>query len=569
MAQTTRKPSLTTKAVNVNTCGEPREEDSPPHNVVGASDLLPVCNVAKIKRHAHLNTITRLKYKPLYQKIIIMFLEVITYARLMHNSIALAIFLMVFLMVWSVHRPRGMPPGPRGLPIIGSILSITQNIHNDFQRLAKKYGDIFAIKLGSQQVVVLNNYELIKEALVINQTDFAGRPNTFTGDMISEGSQFIVLEDYGAICRMQRKIVHSAIRAYLSGNSHIEHMVAEDAFPPLQQALEENDGKVVKPRSLIFLMVNNIIAQFSYGQKYSLDDPEFKYVMRFMDDVTRIAGSGFVADIIPWSAYIPTKATSEFKKVTRTFPPFMYKKLEEHKKKFNKDNLDDLFDHLIYAQNYTTGSYDLTDARIVQTVADVFIAGIDTTAHTLDYSMIYLVCYPDVQVKVAREIDDVVGQERLPLISDRPHMPYCDAVIHEIMRIRAVEPLAVPHKAMVDSSIDGYNIPKGTWLMTNVWAAHMDEKYWENPELFKPERFLTENGSLKPKQDSFFPFSMGRRVCVGESLAKSEIFLLFATLFQRFSFSKVPGKPLPTLDGAFSFLVLRAPDYEVIVKKRF
>ncbi|XP_077866873.1 steroid 17-alpha-hydroxylase/17,20 lyase-like [Saccoglossus kowalevskii] len=501
-----------------------------------------------------------------------MLLEAISCGSAMCNMLIGGLVLLVIILIWSIRRPPGMPPGPRGLPIIGSLLSITQNMHLDFLNMAKKYGDVFTIKLGSHQVVVLNNYELILEALVKKQFDFAGRPHTFTGDMFSEGGQDIALSDFGTTWKLHRKIAHQAIRDYVSGRK-LERLIREDAFPLLQEILEENDGKSIHPRPLVLLLVNNIMAQFCFGQKYTLDDPEFKSIMKLVDDFVEIGGNGLVADIIPWLAYIPTKGVREIRKMTDVFLRMMYDKFYEHKKKFDKDKLHDLIDYLLnvqrQAQEDKTENIDsLNDTRLVQTVSDLFGAGIDTTTHTLDWAIMFLVHHPDVQAKVAREIDDVIGGEQFPLISDRPRMPYCDAVIHEVMRVRTVAPMSVPHKAMVDSTIGGYNIPKDTWVMINLWAVQMDKKHWDNPEEFKPERFLEKDGTLKPKQDNFMPFSAGRRVCLGESLAKPEIFLLFTSLFQRFQFSHVPGKALPQLDGTASALILRAPDYEVIVRKR-
>ncbi|XP_002730828.1 steroid 17-alpha-hydroxylase/17,20 lyase-like [Saccoglossus kowalevskii] len=501
-----------------------------------------------------------------------MLLESILSVSLTYKLIAVVVILLVALMIWSIHRPSGMPPGPRGFPIIGSMLSLTENLYLDFLQLAKEYGDIFTIKIGSHHVVIVNNYELIKETLVKKSTDFAGRPQTFTGNMGSEGFKDIILSDYSPSWKLHRKIAHQAIRNYASGDK-LENMMRKDAIPLLTQILEDNEGKVIAPRPLLFLTVNNIVAQFCFGQKYTLDDPELKAFMDIIDDFAKIAGNGLVADVIPWTAIFPTSAAREMDKVNNKYLGMIYKKFYEHKQKFDQDNLNDLIDYLLDAQRQAKEENadnisSLTDTHLVQTVSDMFGAGIDTTTHTMDWSIIFLTRYPDVQAKVAREIHDVIGRDRLPLISDRPNLPYCDAVIHELMRIRTVVPMSVPHKALVDSSIGGYVIPKDTWVMVNLWAAQMDEKHWDNPQVFRPERFIDKDGSLKAKQDNFIPFSAGRRVCLGESLAKPEIFLMFTSLYQSFAFSPVPGKELPSLDGNAATLVLRAPEYEVVVKKR-
>ncbi|XP_070569823.1 steroid 17-alpha-hydroxylase/17,20 lyase-like [Ptychodera flava] len=485
----------------------------------------------------------------------------------------LLLSIMVLLSAWSLYRPPGMPPGPRGFPVVGSLFSLTGNMHLDFIELGKKYGGIFTIKLGSNLAVVLNDYELIKEALVKKPTDFAGRPQTLSGEIITEGYKDIAQSDYNPTWKLHRKIAHQAIRAYASGEK-LECLVHEQAFPPLQEALEDSDGKPVQMKPLFLLTMNNILGKLCFGQSLTLEDPEFKAIVQIFEKYSETVGNGLIADVLPFMKYIPMKATRDLMRSSEQALASWRSKFMEHKEKYDEDNIKDLTDYLIHEQKKAieegVGDIEkLTDTHLVQTIADVFEAGIDTTMETMNWSVVYMVRYPDVQTKVAMEIDDVVGRDRLPLLSDRSKLPYCDAVIHELMRIRTVGPLAVPHKALVDSTIGGYKIPKDTWVFINLWAVHMDEKAWESPNQFRPERFLEEDGSLKPKADNFMPFSAGRRVCLGESLAKPELFLLFTAVYQRFTFALVPGKDLPSLEGNVSAFVLRANKFEVVVKRRY
>ncbi|XP_070544006.1 steroid 17-alpha-hydroxylase/17,20 lyase-like isoform X3 [Ptychodera flava] len=235
-----------------------------------------------------------------------------------------------------------------------------------------------------------------------------------------------------------------------------------------------------------------------------------------------------------------------------------------------KRNVSDLVDDVLKIQAEAKAAGEdqadlLTDVNVRQVVADIFGAGIDTTVNTMNWCIAYMVNYPDVQTKVQKEIDDVIGQR---LLTDKNKLPYCEAVIHEVMRIRTVLPLNVPHLTLEDTSVGGYNIPKGTQIWTNLWKLHMDEKYWMEPEQFRPERFLDEDGQALPKQDSFLPFSVGRRACVAEVLAKNEILLIFTCLFQQFTFLPAPGKEKPSLEPNFQALVTRCIPYEVVARER-
>ncbi|XP_005923250.1 cytochrome P450 2J4 [Haplochromis burtoni] len=159
--------------------------------------------------------------------------------------------------------------------------------------------------------------------------------------------------------------------------------------------------------------------------------------------------------------------------------------------------------------------------------------------------------YPEIQEKVQAEIDRVVGQSRLPDLADRPNLPYTDAVIHETQRFGNIVPLGFPKMASKDSTLGGYFIPKGTAITTILSSVLFDKNEWETPDVFNPEHFLDSEGKFR-RRDAFLPFSAGKRVCIGEPLAKMQLFLFFASLLQRFTLTPVPGE-MPSLEGVMGF----------------
>ncbi|XP_049992385.1 cytochrome P450 2J4-like [Alexandromys fortis] len=136
--------------------------------------------------------------------------------------------------------------------------------------------------------------------------------------------------------------------------------------------------------------------------------------------------------------------------------------------------------------------------------------------------------------KVQAEIDRVIGQEKQPSLNDRDAMPYTNAVVHEVQRMANIVPLNVPREVTVDTTLAGFHLPKGSMLQTNLTALHRDPNEWATPDVFNPEHFL-ENGEFR-KRESFLPFSMGKRACLGEQLARSELFIFFTALVQKFTF---------------------------------
>ncbi|XP_070574469.1 steroid 17-alpha-hydroxylase/17,20 lyase-like [Ptychodera flava] len=487
------------------------------------------------------------------------------------NVFLVVVLLVVIAALWSMHIPSGFPPGPRGLPFIGSIGALAKDPVCAITDLTKKYGDIYSLKVGRERMIILNNIELVREALVKKQNAFAGRPLAHSLDIASEGGEDIAFGNFEQKWKALRKIAHQAIRNYASGHK-LENLVTKDAFPRLKKAITDKNGEPFDPQPLLMLLTFNVMSTMCFGQNYELDDPEFDEILNYIKKTNESFGNGLLADFVPIFKYIPTSGLRLVKKCLNEWLTFIQSKIDEHKTRMHEGKVSDLVDDLLQIQAEAKAAGEdqadtLTDVNVRQTVSDIFGAGIDTTINTMNWCVAYMVNYPDVQTKVQEEIDDVIGQ-RLPLLTDKNKLPYCDAVIHEIMRIRTVAPVGVPHKTIEDTSVGGYNVPKGTQIWTNLWKVHMDEKYWKEPEQFRPERFLDEDGKTLPKQDSFLPFSAGRRVCVGEVLAKNEMMLIFACLFQQFTFLPPPGKEKPSLKPNFDGLATRCNPYEVVARER-
>ncbi|OXB52011.1 hypothetical protein ASZ78_007770 [Callipepla squamata] len=170
----------------------------------------------------------------------------------------------------------------------------------------------------------------------------------------------------------------------------------------------------------------------------------------------------------------------------------------------------------------------------------------DTTTTTLRWGLLLMMKYPEIQKKVQEEIDQVIGSNP-PRTEHRTKMPYTDAVVHEIQRFANILPLNLPHETTMDVTIKGYFIPKGTYVIPLLNSVLQDKTQWEKPGSFYPEHFLNSEGKFV-KKDAFMPFSAGRRICAGETLAKMELFLFFTSLLQRFTFQPPPGVSSSDLD---------------------
>ena len=207
------------------------------------------------------------------------------------------------------------------------------------------------------------------------------------------------------------------------------------------------------------------------------------------------------------------------------------------------------------------------------TLFDLFLAGSETTSTTLTWAVLYMVRYPGVQAGVQRELARVVGEDRwgqswcdvssnpavsrLPAMSDKPQLPYTEAVVMEIQRHANIVPLGLRHRITRDMVVSGQLVPAGTMVMP-LMAEILKGDYWGDGEVFRPERFLDEAGQLR-KEERFIPFSTGKRACLGEALARAELFLFLSSLLQHFTLLPAVEGKLPPEEWQFGITSLPKP----------
>ncbi|XP_033627066.1 steroid 17-alpha-hydroxylase/17,20 lyase-like isoform X1 [Asterias rubens] len=487
--------------------------------------------------------------------------------------------LVAIALYRSTRRPAGAPPGPTPMPILGNLTTFMskRTLHDVFIDLRKKYGTVFSLKFASKNVVILNTIDVVKEAMVKQAVEFAGRPKSNSVRLFSQGYKDIVLGDYGPQWKFQRKIAHSAVRRF-TRKEDLEKLVFA-VTPKVGKILDEQGDKPFAPKYTIGQAVYNILATMCFGKQYETNDPDLLEFINVNNEVTAALGNGLLSDFFPIFEYIKLPYDIKFEGMLNTFFKLFYVEFESHREKFDPENVKDFLDTLILTQKEAIAAGEeeatlMTDTHLVQTVMDLFDAGTETTTLTLHWAVAALAEHPEIQERIAQEIDDVIGRDRLPSLDDKGTLPYTEATLLELLRYGSVVPLGVPHAVLTDTSLNGYNIQKGTTVMINHRGLHFDPEAWDQPEQFKPERFLNDNGQLLAKlPESFLPFGCGRRVCLGEDFAKKELFLIFTWLFSRYTFYKVPGKEaadsLMKPTEASGFVHQPFDEIEVCVKKRF
>ncbi|WAR03298.1 CP2U1-like protein [Mya arenaria] len=256
-----------------------------------------------------------------------------------------------------------------------------------------------------------------------------------------------------------------------------------------------------------------------------------------------------------------SKRTAAIERVKR----YLSETIGDHKASFDKDNIRDFIDLYLKASREDSEQQLFTEANVYKIIVDLFLAGGETTGTSLDWALLYMVVHPRVQERCFEEISMVVGTGRPVCVADKNALPYTQATLLEIQRIANTLTFSLPHVANSDSTLFGYTIPKGSIVIANLYSAHQDPKYWPDPDSFRPERFLNSDGKVARK-DGMVPFGNGPRLCIGEPLARMELFLIFTNLLQSFRFCPSPDTEY-TLEGTQA-LTFTALPYDIVVKSR-
>ncbi|NXN93223.1 CP2K1 protein, partial [Rhinopomastus cyanomelas] len=491
------------------------------------------------------------------------------------SSVLVVIIILLSILkmrgFWSNPQRKNFPPGPRALPIIGNLLSFdVKRPYRTYLQLSEKYGPVFSVQMGQRKIVVISGYETVKEALV-NQADaFAGRPKipVFEDLTKGNGNGWIVFAN-GENWKVMRRFTLTTLRDFGMGKKAIEDRIVEE-YGYLADAIASQQGKPFDGSKIINTAVANIIVSILLGKRFDYQDSRFIRLIRLTNENTRLAGKPLVTmyNIFPYLGFL-LRANKTLLQNRDEFHDYIRVTFLDYLKNLDKNDQRSFIDAFLVKQQEeksTTNQYFHND-NLLSLVSNLFIAGVETITTTLNWGFLLMLKYPTIQRKVQEEIEQVIGSNP-PRIEHRTQMPYTDAVIHEIQRFANILPLDLPHETVADVTLKGYFIPKGTYIIPLLSSVLRDKTQWENPDLFYPEHFLDANGKFV-KKDAFMPFSAGRRLCAGETLAKMELFLFFTSLLQRFTFQPPPGVSTSDLDlsPAVSFNVIPKP-YQMCAVKR-
>uniref|UniRef100_A0A3Q4BLZ0 Cytochrome P450 1A n=1 Tax=Mola mola TaxID=94237 RepID=A0A3Q4BLZ0_MOLML len=411
-------------------------------------------------------------------------------------------------------------PGPKALPFIGNLLGSSPYL--SLTAMSKRYGDVFQIQIGMRPVVVLSGSETVRQALIKQGHEFSSRPDLYSFRMINDGKSLSFSSDHVGIWRARRKLAYSALRSFstLEGTAPEYTCVLEEHICKEGEYLINQFNTVMKangsfdPFRYIVVSVANVICGMCFGRRYDHNDEELLSFVNISDEFSKVAGSGYLADFIPILRFLPSTTMKKFL------------------------SINDRFNIFVHKINYYSKTYPTTATPMSKCF--------DTVSTALSWSVMYLVAYPEIQERLYQELKDKVGLDRTPCLSDKPRLPLLEAFILELFRHSSFMPFTIPHCTSKDTSLNGYFIPKDTCVFINQWQINHDPELWKDPSSFYPDRFLTADGNdvNKIEGEKMMIFGMGKRRCIGEVIARNEVFLFLAILIQKLNFLTVPGEPL-------------------------
>ncbi|XP_060928585.1 uncharacterized protein LOC133003016 [Limanda limanda] len=487
------------------------------------------------------------------------------------TTVILAGLIIALLWVLTVksRRKSNLPPGPVGLPLVGNLPQLDKNApFKSFLKFSETYGPVMTLHLGWQRTVVLVGYDAVKEALVDQADDFTGRgPLPFLmkatkgyGLGISNGERW----------RQLRRFTLSTLRDFGMGRKGMEEWIQEES-QHLRGRIDSFKAGPFNPTFLLSLTVSNVICCMVFGERFCYEDKQFLNLLTIMSEMLKFGSSplGQMYNLFPWlMERLPGRQHYFFARIEEV-RDFIETKIQEHRDTLDPSSPRDFIDCFLVRseQEKNNPTNEFHHNNLVSTVLNLFLAGTETTSSTISYAISVLIKYPNIQEKMQQEIDSVVGNDRCPKMEDRKSLPFTDAVIHEVQRFLDIVPFSLPHYALKDISFRGYTIPKDTVIIPLLHSVLKDDKQWATPWTFNPQHFLDHDGNFK-KNPAFMPFASGKRACVGESLARMELFIFMVSLLQRFTFSSADGPDSINLVPEYSSFANLPRRYKVIAAPR-
>ncbi|XP_058112251.1 cheilanthifoline synthase-like [Magnolia sinica] len=471
---------------------------------------------------------------------------------------------VMFVVSEKLRKPKStmkLPPGPPKLPIIGNLHqnllqlgSGGELIYVTLFKLSQKYGGIMTVWLGMKPTIVISNHEGAWEVLVNKSADYASRMLPYMSKYITANWTTLFSSDHGPYWQSLRK----GVQGFAMNPSSIssQTLSQEKEAIAMTQKIQEQaavNGGIVHPIDNIRHNTIRVVGRLCFGPDFN-NEAFVVGIDPFIDDVINISALARFADAFPFIRYIPG-LRGPFRKVAEIRDGIVsVVKPEITRYQSSKSPCTTCYMHFLLSNGYPMET-------IIFTLFEMFMLSVDSTSTATAWALAFLIRNPEIQQKLFKEVSGGDEKRERVTVDQVSKMPYLQAVMSEVFRMKPIAPLAIPHKTVNDTTLTGLKIDKGTAVIVNIYAVLNDPKVWNEPERFMPERFLNENARSAgmAMERSFLPFGAGRRICAGMDLGKLQVGLTLANLINSFEWLAADGDGPDMTDDFTSLLRMKEP----------
>ncbi|KEH34017.1 putative cytochrome P450 [Medicago truncatula] len=471
-------------------------------------------------------------------------------------------FILLTLVVQKIGNKKSystynIPPGPIKLPIIGNIHNLlTSQPHRKLRDLAKKYGPLMHLQLGEVSAMVISSPECAGEVMKTHDIHFASRPQILATEIMSYNSTNIAFAPYGNYWRQLRKICTLELLSLKRVNSY--QPIREEVFSNLVKWIASRDGIPINITEAVRSSIYTIVSRAAFGNECKDQDKFISVVKQSI----KVAGGFDLGDLFPSAKWLQlvTGMRPKLERFHRQTDQILENIINEHKEeKYTKAKDDqgkveeDLVDVLLKYEDGSNQEFTLTKNNIKAIILDVFGAGGETSASTIDWAMVEMIRDPRIMKKAQDEVREVFKMKGRVDENCINELNYLKSVVKETLRLHPPTPLLLPRECRQTCEINGYHIPIKSKVIVNAWAIARDPNYWTEPERFYPERFLDSAIDYKGSNYEYIPFGAGRRICPGSTFGLRSIELALAMLLYHFDWKLPSGIRSEDLDMTDEF----------------
>ncbi|KAK2660685.1 hypothetical protein Ddye_007218 [Dipteronia dyeriana] len=421
----------------------------------------------------------------------------------------------------------------------------------DVRKLVQEFGPLTSLRLGFVQTLVVSTAKMAKEVMKTHDLQFCSRPALLGQQTLSYNGLDLVFTPYNDYYKEMRKLC--AVHLFNSNRVHQYRPIREEEVSLMIEKISKSvvACKPVNLSELMMSLTSTIICRVGFGKSYEDEGVERSRFHALLNETQAMFGIFFFSDYFPFMRWFDKfiGLISRLEKNFKEFDSFYQNLIDEHlDPKRPKSDQEDIIDVLLEMKKQSGFKIDLTWDHIKAILMNVFVAGTDTGAASVIWSMTYLMKNPRVMKKVQEEVRNLVGAKGFVDEDDVERLSYLKDVVKETMRLQPTVPLLVPRETTEKCILEGYEIPAKTLVFVNTWAIGRDPEVWENPEEFYPERFDGSSIDIKGQHFELTPFGAGRRICPGMHMGIATVELALANLLYKFDWEMPVGIKKEDLD---------------------